>query len=243
MNNTFYNDINSFIYFDDDSFKTEIAKKISSDSKIICNSNIPVIVYLDDFGLPKKEVKKSFDNVTLNTICNEYLKFSIAIALLEKLKQEDLFYKLDSKNFLDKINNCFLYDKTLTINSLDKLLEELKNTKKFYKEEYHYYLETGNFKGDLNNVKIPYLDFEVFISNFRKLIGNKSQLCILIDNKNDVSIKSKKCVNSLMYSKESKSFIINVLTLKDTWGTFDDLRGYYVMPICSDYKNKFVRKK
>ncbi len=243
MNNMFYNDINSFIYFDDDNFKTEIAKKISSDSKIVCNSNVPIIVYVDDFGLPKKEVKKSFDNVTLNTICSEYLGFSIAIALLGKLKHEDLFNKLDSKTFLDKINNYFLYDKTISINDLDKLLEELKNTKNFYKEEYHYYLETGNFKGDLKNVKIPYLDLEVFITNFRKLIGNKNQVCILIDNKNDVSIKSKKCVNSLMYSKESKSFIINVLTLKDTWETFDDLKGYYIMPICSDYENKFVRKK
>ena len=132
MNNMFYSEINSFIYFEDDNFKTEIAKKISSYNKIVCNSNVPIIVYVDDFGLPKKEVKKFFDNVTLNTICSEYLNFSIAIALLEKLKQDYLFNKLDSKIFLDKINNYFLYDKTITINSLYKLLEELKNSKNFH---------------------------------------------------------------------------------------------------------------
>jgi len=243
MKSMIYNNMDMYIYFESDDKKEEVLDELLSNNKIKYDSYDPVVIYLDDFGLPNKKIKEDISKITLNTICKEYLYFNIAIKLIEKLKQDIEIDMLPRKDvILNKIKRQFLVSDKYDIKTCDELLETLNESKNYYKEQYFSYTDTGNFNRDLKNIKIPYLDIEDFVNYFKKLISNNSYICILIDNKEDVNITSKKCVNALVDMNYEVPFTIKVLTSVDDWKNFDDLYGHYIEPTCSVYDNNLVKK-
>jgi len=243
MKSMIYNNMDMYIYFESDDKKEEVLDELLSNNKIKYDSYDPVVIYLDDFGLPNKKIKEDISKITLNTICKEYLYFNIAIKLIEKLKQDIEIDMLPRKDvILNKIKRQFLVSDKYDIKTCDELLETLNESKNYYKEQYFSYTDTGNFNRDLKNIKIPYLDIEDFVNYFKKLISNNSYICILIDNKEDVNITSKKCVNALVDINYEVPFTIKVLTSVDDWKNFDDLYGHYIEPTCSVYDNNLVKK-
>ena len=243
MKSMIYNNMDMYIYFESDDKKEEVLDELLSNNKIKYDSYDPIMIYLDDFGLPNKKIKEDISKITLNTICKEYLYFNIAIKLIEKLKQDIEIDMLPRKDvILNKIKRQFLVSDKYDIKTCDELLETLNESKNYYKEQYFSYTDTGNFNRDLKNIKIPYLDIEDFVNYFKKLISNNSYICILIDNKEDVNITSKKCVNALVDINYEVPFTIKVLTSVDDWKNFDDLYGHYIEPTCSVYDNNLVKK-
>ena len=243
MKSMIYNNMDMYIDFKSDDKKEEVLDELLSNNKITFNSFDPVIICLDDFGLPNKKIKEGISKVTLNTICKEYLYFSIAINLIEKLKQDIEIDMLPRKDIiLNKIKRQFLVSDKYDIKNYDELLETLKESKDYYKEQYFSYTDTGNFNKDLKNIKIPYLYIEDFVNYFKKLISNNSYICILIDNKDDVNMTSKRCVNQLMDENYEVPFTIKVLTSDNAWKNFDDLYGNYIEPVCATYEKNLVKK-
>ena len=243
MKSIIYNNMDMYIDFESDDKKEEVLDELLSNNKIKYDSYDPVVIYLDDFGLPNKKIKEDISKITLNTICKEYLYFNIAIKLIEKLKQDIEIDMLPRKDIiLNKIKRQFLVSDKYDIKNYDELLETLNESKNYYKEQYFSYTDTGNFNKDLKNIKMPYLDIEDFVNYFKKLISNNSYICILIDNKDDVNITSKRCVNSLVDINYEVPFTIKVLTSVDDWKNFDDLYGHYIEPACATYDNNLVKK-
>jgi len=242
MKSIIYNNMNMYIKFENDEDKKDVISDIK-ENKIIYDSSEPILIYLEEFGLPEKFIKKECDRITLNTICKEYLYFSIAKKLIEKLLKEvpnGLLTKKD--DILQKIKRQFLSSDKYDIKNLDELFEILNETKIYYEEQYYYYTNTGNFNKDLKNIKIPYLDIESFVYDFKKIVKNNSYICIIIDDKNNTNIISKKCVNQLMDINYDVSFTIKVLTSEDSWKVYDDLYGNYTDPIISNYEYNLVKK-
>ena len=243
MKSMIYNNMDMYIDFESDDTKEEVLDELLSNNKIKYDSYDPIMIYLDDFGLPNKKIKEDISNITLNTICKEYLYFNIAIKLIEKLKQDIEIDMLSRKDvILNKIKRQFLVSDKYDIKTYDELLETLNESKNYYKEQYFSYTDTGNFNKDLKNIKIPYLYIEDFVNYFKKLISNNSYICILIDNKEEVNITSKRCVNSLVDINYEVPFTIKVLTSVDDWKNFDDLYGHYIEPACAAYDNNLVKK-
>lgn len=244
MKNIIYNNKDIFINFNDDSLKKEITEQVKEMEIGEYYSEEPFFVYLSDYGLPKIKVNEYCNQITLNTICKEYLYFSVAIKILEKYKNIKIYEVDFNENyFIEKIKRQIELKDRDNINSIEDILNAFRKVKDYYSEEYYYYSKTGNFKKDLSNIPIAYLDIEYFISSFKKLIKNNTYVCIIIDNDKDkdINITSKRCVNSLMDINYDVPFTIKVLTNTDEWEDFNDLYGNYIMPISSTYEGNFVK--
>ena len=114
------------------------------------------------------------------------------------------------------------------IESLDELILTLYETKEFYKSYYLDYVTTGKEEMSINDIAMPFLNFEFFVSQYKKVLNNKSYFGIIIDKHNDILLESTKNVNSLVGSRINSDISMKIVVEPGQWDSYFSSNGQYI---------------
>lgn len=212
-----------FIYGYDTDERSYFLKDLSLKNKITQDN--PIVIYIDDLGLPKKEtLDLSLDYITLSSISRDYLNFTILINLIKKILSELKISKEKEISFINRINKLYLNKGYSEITSLEEFLENIIISQKTYKDIYLNYLQTGNIINPFDKLAIPFVfDIESIINLLKTMINNNSYIILLIDYHNPTATISIQAINSLIGSRINKTLSIKVATDINSWPTYYDL--------------------
>ena len=211
-----------FIYAQNNEYRTKFLKSMVSDYPIKADSNHPMALYLDNFGLPVIEGENhTLDHDQKSIISQEYFSFLVAQKLLRSTKER----RID--NLEDRLSRLMksLNGKKASIN---KTIERMEKSIKFYLD---YYVRSFEGKPDdlsISSLEIPFIDLERFVVDFKSAIGNSSYLAIVLDNKQPMAHISTKAVNTFVGSRINSDISMKVATDPSDWPTYHDTRGQFV---------------
>lgn len=220
-----------FIYgYNDDKRKYFLHQLVAGyPIKIDCNS--PMCIYLNEFGLPKVSIiDDKLDNNKIDILSREYLSFSIAYAILQKSKDSVDLDLLNTRliRLLDLLNKNNVNPGYKKIKSLDELILTLAETKEFYKSYYLDYVRTGKEDKSINDIAMPFLHLEFFVSQYKRVLNNKSYFGIIIDKSDDISLASTRNVNFLVGSRINSDISMKIVVEPGKWDSYIDPNGQYV---------------
>ncbi len=228
-----------FIYAQNNEYRSKFLKSMASDYPIKPDSNEPMALYLDDFGLPKIEGNnQSINKDQLNIIGSEYFSFLVARKLLlttKDLRIENLEYRLSRLMKMLNGKNT----------SIDKTIARMEKTIKFYLDYYTKSLQGSTEGLSISSLEIPFLDLERFVIDFKSAIGNKSYLALILDKKNPMAHISTKAVNTFVGSRINSDISMKVATAPEDWETYidtrdqlvEDVHDYSTIEVDDSYKN------
>lgn len=220
-----------FIYsYNDDKRKTFLQQLVDSyPIKIDCNS--PMCIYLNEFGLPKVSIiDDKLDNNKIDILSREYLSFSIVYAILQKSKDSVDLEFLNTRiiRLLNMLNKYNVNPGYKEIKSLDELILTLDETKEFYKLYYLDYVMEGKEDKSINDIAMPFLHLESFVSQYKRVLNNKSYFAIIMDKSNDISLASTRNVNFLVGSRINSDISMKIVVEPGKWDSYIDSNGQYV---------------
>lgn len=227
-------------------------EKLQGNYPVVINTKKPMAIKLNDLGLPNlKQVNENINQSPIKVISNEYLSFSIASSILNKIMND-----LDC-DILNKITPRFLRNLETThlnggkLSSLSELKEILIEGKKTYLTAFKNYLETGNFDIDIDNLKISFIYLETLLSEYKKMLNNDSHFNLIIDNNERVSIYSYLAINSLVGSRINRDLSLKVITDLASWPTYETynnqlveaIHDYGVVELDNNLKEQILKLK
>ncbi len=215
-----------FIYGYNSKDRSEFLQKFEKNYPFASDLSVPVALYFDNFGLPQIDVNfNEKDNYIFQTMSHEYLSFLVAGKILEKtieLDNTDLDNRLSRLIYLTNINRNKNY---IEINSVASLLAEFKISRDFYYESY-----VNGLVEDISidDIAIPFLNLEMFVSQYKRCMNMQSYFGIIFDKKCDMSISSIQAINNLIGARINSDISIKVVTEPDGWKTYCDVNGKYI---------------
>lgn len=218
-----------FIYGYDTNCKSDFLKGLESEYPVNADSKEPVVLYLNNFGLPKTGVSlKDKDSYYIHRMSSEYLSLSMATRLLERTLELDKNVLGDRLSRLISLISKNRNTKFGEILTLEDLLREVKSSRDFYYKSYIDYIN-GKIDGiSIDDVSIPFLQLEFFASIFKEQMNIDSYLAFILDKKYPFISSSAACVNDYVGSRINKDISIKVATEPDDWETYRDSNGQFV---------------
>ncbi len=210
-----------FIYGYATKERSEFLQSLEALYPMTNNHSEPVALYFDSFGLPRVETDiKNKDIYMLHTMSREYLSFLIASEILAKTiksSENNLDDKLARLIKLTNIGRNQNHDK---ITYTTDLLEEFKISRDFYYENYINYVNgvIGNVSTD--DIALPFLNLEMFVSQYKRCMDMKSYFGIVLDKKSQLSSFSVQVVNNFIGARINSDISIKVATEPDDWETY-----------------------
>lgn len=223
-----------FIYSYNDAKRELFLNKLDNEYPIKIDCNSPMCIYLNDFSFPKISVIDcALDNNKIDILSNEYLSFTIAVAILEKTRKNVDVDLLNSKitRLLHLINKYDINSGHKKITSFDELILTMNESKSFYKSYYLDYVKTGQTKKSINDISISFLHLESFISQYKRALNNTSYFAIIIDKSDDISLSSTKAINLLIGSRINKDISMKIVVEPGKWDSYIDVNGQYIESI------------
>lgn len=240
-----------FIYGYNTDYRSKFLQSLEGEYPIIADSNKPVALYFDSLGIPKTDVSlKEKDLYLKNRICEEYLSFWVATKILEKTLEKTTV--LDSKlsrllHLMNRMQNKSFEE----IKSIEDLLKEIKTSRDFYYEYYFKYIR-GEVKSiPTHKISIPFMEIDMFVSNFKTGINLDSYIGIIIDKKVTQEISWVKAINNLISRRINKDISIKVALEPDSWEIYTSTNGqlieathdYGTIELDDSLKDNIKRKK
>ena len=220
-----------FIYSYDNEQRKKFLRELDNEFPIKADCNSPMAIYLDDIGLPKIPInREELDSDKISTLSREYLTFSIAHAILMKSKNNIEMDLLNSRidKLLNFINKCYINDGHSKISDLEHLIQTLEQSKEFYKNYYDEYVRTGTTELSIRDLTLPFLFFEFFVQQYKRILNNESYFCIIIDKSSDILLESTKSINLLLGARINRDVSMKVAVEPDKWDSYIDLNGQYI---------------
>lgn len=217
-----------FIYSYETKDRDLFVKSLIDNYPVVINNNKPIGIKLNDLGLPNLD---SNNSSTIKVIGREYLSFSIALSLIDKIIEdidENILANL-SLDFLKSLKESHLDGER--VNSLIQLRDILIEGKKTYFTAYNNYLKTGEILVDIDKLKICFIYLETFLREYKRMLKNDSHLNLIIDNKGSISNLSYSAINSLVGYRINKDLSLKVITSFDSWPTYTNQDGYPIESI------------
>lgn len=214
-----------FIYGYNGDERRIFLKGIENDFPIKVNENIPMAIYLDEIYLPEIDLSnKDVDKFRMYSIGREQFNFVVAQNILSKIlrKEENNFNEQSVEKFLSAINRLYLNSSCKNIETLDELLNGLKESQKFYEEYY-----TGH-NLDINELKIQFLDIAFFVRYIKKLLNNNSYFGIIVDHQREISLITKMAINALVASRINSDISMKVACEPGEWRVYTDFNGEHI---------------
>lgn len=220
-----------FIYGYDNEKRKSFFHELDKDFPIKIDCNSPMAIYISEFGLPKIPIHNSeLDANKIDILSSEYLSFIIAFTILLKSKENidgDLL-NLRIAGLLDILNKDCINPGHSEISSLDDLIRVLEQSKEFYRTYYIDYIQNGKEDKSINDIALPFLQIEMFISQYKRALNNKSYFGIILDRCQDISLSSTKAVNFLVGTRINSDISMKVVVEPDKWDSYIDANGQYV---------------
>ena len=219
-----------FVYGYANPYRSEFLKSLEDDYPVVADSDKPVAVYLESFGLPNMDLKVK-NKYYLQTMANEYFQFLVASRLMEKAinsktdNLNDRFERLISLS--NRVNNTG----SLKVETVQDLLRELKKSRDFYYQAYIDYINGKIESIPIGELAIPFLQLEMFVSQFKSAMNMDSHICLMLDNNDDYLTYSIQTVNNFVGSRINGDISMKVVTEPDGWKTYRDINGQFVEAI------------
>lgn len=220
-----------FIHGADSKEREFFLTSLEKDYQIKIDETFPMAIYMDEFSLPNViQTNNNIDISILKMISCEYLNFSIAYNILNKISKIHELNNLNNRveKLLNTINRIDLNDNFSEITSIDELIKTLKESRNFYSMYYSEYI-TGKLKSlDINDLKIQFLTISSFLKVIKEMLNNNSYFGIIIDKKGDIPLISKNAINSLINKRINGDLSIKVACRRNDWNTYIDLNGDFI---------------
>ena len=240
-----------FIYGYNTDYRSNFLQSLEGEYPIIADSNKPLALYFDSLGIPETDVSiKEKDLYLKNRICEEYLSFSLAAKILEKTLEKTTV--LDSKlSRLLYLMNRMQNKSCEEIKTIEDLLKEIKTSRDFYYEYYFKYI-SGEVKSiPIDKISIPFMEIDMFVSNFKNGMNLDSYIGIIFDKKIPQEISWVKAINNLISRRINKDISIKVALEPDAWETYTSTNGqlieathdYGTIELDDSLKDNIKRKK
>jgi hypothetical protein len=127
--------------------------------------------------------------------------------------------------FIRDVNRLYITDEEYNVSDISGLLEALKRSKEFYKSHYVELMKTGVWTGDFNTLPISFMDFSMFITAYKRVLGRKSHFGIVLDYQGSGAVVSQKAVNGLITKRIAGDAPMKVVCEPGSWKTYHDLNG------------------
>lgn len=220
-----------FIYGYDDIQRKWFLESIANCYPVVLDKEFPMAIYVTDFGLPKiLAFNDRLDKNKIDLICIEFLYFSIASDILLKAKVANDVGMLNEriKKLIEVLNKCSINKDYPPIEDIDDLIKVLIQSKKFYKKYYMEYYGKGIETASINEIALPFMQFDMFIRYLKNAINNDSYFAIIIDKQKDIALSSTKAINGLVGSRINKDISIKIAVEPDKWDSYIDSNGQLI---------------
>ena len=137
------------------------------------------------------------------------------------------------------------------IKTIEDLLKEIKTSRDFYYEYYFKYI-SGEVKSiPIDKISIPFMEIDMFVSNFKNGMNLDSYIGIIFDKKIPQEISWVKAINNLISRRINKDISIKVALEPDAWETYTSTNGqlieathdYGTIELDDSLKDNIKRKK
>jgi len=222
-----------FIYGYNNEERKSFLEELNREFPIKIDSTSPMAVYVDEIGLPRiTDSDSELDTNKIDRLSQEYLSFSIAYNILLKSKENVDVDLLNSRiqKLLNTINKYSKNSEYPDITNLEDLISVLIESKEFYKTYYENYLNNRKLKS-IDEIVLPFLHLESFVSEYKKALNNNSHFGIIIDKKDDIILSSTKAINLLVGSRINRDISMKVVVEPGKWDCYIDYNGQYIEAI------------
>ncbi len=223
-----------FIFGYDGIQRKQFIENMANNYDIVLDKDSPMAICIPEFGLPKisacsSELSKS----KINLISSAFLYFTIASEILLKAKATNDINILNErvKNLIGVLNKFGINDGYPPIVDLDDLIRILMQSKEFYKKYYIDYYGEGKDTTSINELALPFLQFDMFITLLKRGIKNESYFGIIIDKQSDIALSSTQAINGLIGSRINKDISMKIAVEPDNWELYRDLNGQEISSI------------
>lgn len=220
-----------FIYGYDGIKRKQFLENMASCYPVVLDKEFPMAIYISEYGLPKiSTFNNEVDKNKMDLISSEFLYFSIASDILLKAKVTNDIDMLNEriKKLIEILNKCSINRDYPPIADFDDLIKVLIQSQKFYKEYYMEYYGKGIEMASINDIPLPFIQFDMFIRYLKSSINNDSYFGIIIDKQKDMSISSIKAINSLVGSRINKDISMKIAVEPDKWDSYLDSNGQLI---------------
>ncbi len=223
------NSYNMFLYGRNNPQREERLKSIADNHPFVFREDKACVIYLDEFGLPVIAAENvDINDDIIDTLSSRYLDFCIVEAVLEKLQASKNITKKDGQNLID----YFYFPVEGRPETLEELIQNIKESKSVYKNGYHEYCMTGDADKLYSLVKELDIQFILSLSDFLEVIQhiteNREPFMIILDRKKKISFSSVQSINSLIRMRHIRGLCIKVACECDEWETISDHYGNYI---------------
>lgn len=219
-----------FIYGKKDLQQNSNLKNMELNYPVFVDRNEPMAVYVEDFSLPNISKTAEVDRILVERIAREYLNFTIATSIMERLLKNidhSLLKKKEGK-FIDKINKLYINEECNKVSSLEEVLQVLSSMKKFYKDLYIEYLQSGKLEINVLKLPIAFLMIDFFVRDVKKMLNSDSYFALIFNVENDMAVISQQAINNLISSRINSDMSIKVVCEQDAWKSYYNMQGQIV---------------
>ena len=218
-----------FIYGYNNEHRSEFLKSLESEYPIKIDSDKPAALYFDSLGFPKVDADfKDKDSYLIHALSSEFLSFSIAAKILEKSMEFDRTILNSRLSKLISIINRNKNGGYSEIETAEQLLKEIKTSRGFYYENYINYVKGLIEKIPIDEVSVPFLQLEMFVSLYKKAMNIDSYFGVIFDKKSSLSTSYTQAINNLIGGRINKDMSIKIVIEADDWETYRDVNGQFV---------------
>lgn len=217
-----------FIFGYNNEVRRNFTEELGRKFPIKVDSNDPMGIYIRDFGLPKIEFDcTAFDNSKIGIVSIEYLTFTIVYNLLLKAREDigDDLLNLRIQKVFAMLNNYSINPGCPDIVNLQDLLNIVEQSKEFYRMYYIDYLTNGFIERTPDELALPFLHLESFVSQYKKALNNDSHFNIIIEKCEDVALSSVKAVNNLVGARINKDISMKIVVEPREWDSYIAFNG------------------
>lgn len=223
-----------FIHGYDGIQRKQFLENMASHYPIVLDKESPMSIYVTEFGLPKISTCNSdLSKNKIDLISSEFLHFSIASDILLKAKATNDVTMLNEriKKLIETLNKCSINKDYASIIDINDLIRILLQSKEFYKKCYIEYYGSGTETMSINDIALPFLQFDMFIRQLKSAINNESYFGIIIDKQNDIALSSTRAINDLVGGRINKDISMKIATEPDRWDSYRDSNGQIIESI------------
>lgn len=237
-----------FIYGKDGQERRDLLKSLEKKYPAKLDSETPVAIYLEEFGLPKEPTYKVADPDRLSTIAYEYLDFSLAHNVVRNA-QENIPLEELNRRIQTLLENMNHFTSNLNLKSIQDLEQLLRETRDFYKKYFISYSTQGK-EMSIDKLKLPFLMFDLWVQQYKTALNSDSYFALMVDKQEPMSILSTKCINQYVGSRCNRDISMKVATSPDGWDSYVDRNGQFIEAIhdygvveIDDSYNQYIRRK
>ena len=214
-----------FIYGFSSDDRSKFLQNLEEDYPVTDDLSSPIALYFNSLGLPQIDNDlEDRDNYIIYRMCREYLSFLVATRILEKSNYFD-------ETILNNKLSLLIHLINKGIVSVSELLDEMKKSRDFYYDSYIKYTKGLIKEISINEINVPFLNLEMFVSRYKRCMNMQSYFGIIYDKRDRVSVQSIQTINNFIGARINNDISIKIATNSNEWETYYNTNGQYVEAI------------